>query len=135
MNMLAGSTVRLEPLATHHTEDLFTELGNDVEAWRCMLVTTPSSLDAIAAIVNRYLDEHKIGIREPFAVIHLDSGRTTDNFNNRSQAAIERLGAKFEGVLRSHKIRPDGTLRDTVYYSIVKAEWPAVKVQLEHMLT
>ncbi len=47
--------------------------------------------------------------------------------NMQSRAAIERLGAKQDGVLRHHRRMPDGTLRDTVVYSIVQAEWPAVR--------
>ena len=51
----------------------------------------------------------------------------TDNNNTRSQAAIAKLGAKREGVFRSHMIRADGTLRDTVYFSIIAEEWPGVR--------
>ncbi len=54
----------------------------------------------------------------------------TDINNIRSQRAIERLGAQREGVFRNHMIRPDGSLRDTVYYSIVPAEWPIVEQRL-----
>ncbi|WP_423973504.1 GNAT family N-acetyltransferase [Kingella oralis] len=54
----------------------------------------------------------------------------TDSLNTRSQAAIERLGAKKDGVLRCHKIRKDGTLRDTVAYSMLREEWAGVKVAL-----
>lgn len=50
----------------------------------------------------------------------------TDAYNQDSQRAIERLGAKREGVLRAHKRRPDGSLRDTVCYSILAREWPDV---------
>ena len=59
----------------------------------------------------------------------------TDLRNERSQRAIERIGAVREGVLRNHMIRPDGTPRDSVYYSIIDREWPAVKARLEAMLT
>ncbi|MCF7688406.1 MAG: GNAT family N-acetyltransferase [Cephaloticoccus sp.] len=58
----------------------------------------------------------------------------TDGRNLRSQAAIERLGAVKEGVLRQHMVMPDGHVRDTVMYSIVTAEWPAVKTRLQHWL-
>lgn len=54
----------------------------------------------------------------------------TDWFNQRSQKAIERLGAKRDGVLRSHMILPDGRVRDTVVYSILKHEWAGVKANL-----
>ena len=58
-------------------------------------------------------------------------GLRTDNFNFRSQRAIEGLGAKKDGVLRHHAARRDGTVRDTVMYSILAEEWPDVKRHLE----
>jgi len=54
----------------------------------------------------------------------------TDIRNVRSQAAIERLGAVREGVLRHHRLRPDGSWRDTVQYSMLSAEWPAARARL-----
>jgi RimJ/RimL family protein N-acetyltransferase len=57
-------------------------------------------------------------------------GLRTDNFNFRSQRAIEALGAKRDGVLRHHHARRDGTVRDSVMYSILSAEWPDVKRHL-----
>ncbi len=54
--------------------------------------------------------------------------------NRQSRAAIERLGAKLDGVLRNHRIMPNGTLRDTCVYSIVAAEWPAVRAGLQERL-
>lgn len=59
----------------------------------------------------------------------------TDIRNLRSQAAIKKLGAVYEGTLRNQRIRPDGTLRDTVLFSIVDREWPAVKAALEARLS
>ena len=58
-------------------------------------------------------------------------GLRTDNFNFRSQKAIEGLGAKKDGVLRHHQARRDGTVRDSVMYSILKEEWRDVKRHLE----
>lgn len=58
----------------------------------------------------------------------------TDLRNVRSQKAIERIGAKKEGVLRNHMILPDGRYRDSVFYSILDWEWPQVKRDLEAML-
>jgi RimJ/RimL family protein N-acetyltransferase len=58
----------------------------------------------------------------------------TDGRNLRSQAAIERLGAQREGTLRRHVRLPDGFIRDTVYFSILAEEWPAVKARLEGRL-
>ena len=54
--------------------------------------------------------------------------------NERSRAAMERLGAKFEGTLRRHAMRETGEWRDTVYYSILADEWPAVKSRLEELM-
>jgi N-acetyltransferase len=61
-------------------------------------------------------------------------GFRTDNFNHASQAAIERLGAKKDGVIRHHAIRRDGTVRDTVVYSIVRGEWPEIRAHLDYLL-
>jgi RimJ/RimL family protein N-acetyltransferase len=61
-------------------------------------------------------------------------GLRTDNFNHTSQAAIERLGAKKDGVIRHHAPRRDGTVRDTVMYSIVRGEWPEIRAQLRYKL-
>jgi RimJ/RimL family protein N-acetyltransferase len=61
-------------------------------------------------------------------------GWRTDNFNFASQAAIERLGAKKDGVIRGHAVRRDGTIRDTVMYSLRSGEWPEVKAQLLYLL-
>lgn len=61
-------------------------------------------------------------------------GWRTDNFNFASQAAIERLGARKDGVIRGHALRRDGTIRDTVIYSLRSGEWPEVKAQLLHSL-
>lgn len=58
----------------------------------------------------------------------------TDWFNRASRAAIERLGAKCDGVLRNHTIMADGRVRDTVCYSIIANEWPGVRQQLEFLL-
>ncbi|MFE2290883.1 GNAT family N-acetyltransferase [Streptomyces sp. NPDC059452] len=54
----------------------------------------------------------------------------TDHRNERSQAAIARLGATREGVLRRHRLRPDGSWRDSVYFSLLADEWPAAKTRL-----
>lgn len=61
-------------------------------------------------------------------------GWRTDNFNHASQRAIERLGARKDGVIRGHALRRDGTIRDTVMYSLRRGEWPEVKAQLLYLL-
>ena len=190
MDTLVGSVVRLEPLVPHHSEELFTLLGNDDEAWRWMMVTTPRSVGDLSAIVDRYLNDFILGTREPYAVVHVETQKTigmtsfmdisehdrtleigstiyarefwrtavntesklllltqafevknfsrvtlkTDGDNKRSQAAILRIGGKYEGTLRSHRMRADGTSRDSMYYSILNTEWPQVKVALQGAL-
>ncbi|MBT0571763.1 GNAT family N-acetyltransferase [Curvibacter sp. CHRR-16] len=61
-------------------------------------------------------------------------GWRTDNYNHASQAAIERLGAKKDGVIRGHTLRRDGTIRDTVMYSMTHGEWPEAKAHLLYLL-
>ena len=58
----------------------------------------------------------------------------THFFNHQSRRAIERLGAKLDGILRNHRRSSDGTLRDTCVYSIIASEWPAVRSHLRHQL-
>ena len=60
-------------------------------------------------------------------------GWRTDNFNHASQQAIERLGARKDGIIRGHALRRDGTIRDTVMYSLRSGEWPEVKAQLLYL--
>jgi RimJ/RimL family protein N-acetyltransferase len=58
----------------------------------------------------------------------------THFFNHASRRAIERLGAKQDGILRSHQVAPNGSLRDTVVFSIITSEWPAVRAHLNYQL-
>ncbi len=58
----------------------------------------------------------------------------TDSRNQRSQRAIERIGAVREGLLRNHMILEDGVIRHSIYYSILETEWPAIKTRLEEKL-
>ncbi|GEO15732.1 hypothetical protein MAE02_34280 [Microvirga aerophila] len=58
----------------------------------------------------------------------------THRLNDQSRAAIERLGAKLDGILRQHMIMPDGHVRDTVVYSIIRDEWPDVKDGLQRRM-
>jgi RimJ/RimL family protein N-acetyltransferase len=59
----------------------------------------------------------------------------THFFNHQSRKGIERLGAKLDGILRSHMVMSDGTLRDTCVYSIIAPEWPTVKAHLNYQLS
>ncbi len=65
---------------------------------------------------------------EDWGAVRVELG--TDSNNAHSQRAILRLGAKFEGKLRNYGIRPDGTVRDAMLYSIINSEWPEVKSKL-----
>ncbi|MEO8510883.1 MAG: GNAT family protein [Chloroflexota bacterium] len=186
--VLAGSFVRLEPLAESHRADLEAAVGEDAEAVRLGAgLFVQSGWDA-------WYDEAAAGTAEgryvTWATIALDSGRAvgstrfgdidvpserleigwtflaasrwrtalnseakllqlryafddlgagrvalkTDGRNERSQLAIERLGGVREGVLRRHMRLPDGFIRDTVYYSILRDEWPAVRARLEERI-
>lgn len=58
----------------------------------------------------------------------------TDSQNAQSRAAIERIGASFEGILRNHLIRRDGSYRHSALYSITEEQWPAIKAQIENLL-
>jgi RimJ/RimL family protein N-acetyltransferase len=62
-------------------------------------------------------------------------GWRTDNFNIASQRAIERLGARKDGVIRGNVLRRDGTIRDTVMYSLHRGEWPEVRSHLNYLLS
>jgi RimJ/RimL family protein N-acetyltransferase len=74
-------------------------------------------------------------LRHAFEVLGCQTvGWRTDNFNHRSQRAIERLGAKKDGVIRGHALRRDGTVRDTVMYSLSAGEWPEVRAHLQYLL-
>lgn len=70
-------------------------------------------------------------LRHAFEALNVIAvGFTTSTYNHASRKAIERIGAKLDGILRNHSILPDGTLRDTCYYSIIENEWPPVKRNL-----
>lgn len=73
-----------------------------------------------------------------YAFDDLGAGRVTlktDALNTRSQAAIRKLGCAYDGTLRHARRRPDGSIRDTAYFSMLAAEWPAAKDLLEHRLS
>jgi len=74
-------------------------------------------------------------LQHAFEACHVIAVQLCTHWHNRqSRAAIERLGAKQDGVLRNHRLGPDGTLRDTVIYSILPHEWPTVKRGLQARL-
>ena len=187
--VLQGPHARLEPLATHHHDELVQAVC-DGELWNLWYTFIPTP-DRMQDEIERRLQLQAQGSMVPFAVIDPASGKAvgmttymnidrahrrveigstwyrrsvqrsalntqckrlllshafdtlnciavefrTHWFNHDSRNAIERLGAKLDGVLRSHQIAPNGSLRDTVVYSIIASEWPAVRSHLDHQLT
>jgi RimJ/RimL family protein N-acetyltransferase len=115
MNRMVGSTSYLEVAPKRR----IAEIGS-----------TWYSLDVQGTVVNpesKYLLlRHAF---EDWGAIRVQLG--TDIMNVHSQRAIAKLGAKFEGRLRNHGIRLDGSIRDTMLYSIISSEWPTVKKDLE----
>ena len=182
--VLAGQSVRLEPLAREHCAAL-TEAVRDGELWRLWYTSVPAP-DGMMAEIERRLALREAGAMLPFAVVALatrepvgmttymnideanrrvEIGSTwyrksvqrsslntecklmllrhafetldcivvefrTHFFNHQSRRAIERLGAKLDGVLRNNMRMKDGSLRDTCVYSIIASEWPAVRANL-----
>jgi RimJ/RimL family protein N-acetyltransferase len=187
--VLAGRTVRLEPLTEAHVPDLAVA-GHDERIWRFTPYGNIETEEQMRAWVLDLLERQRLGTDLPFAVILLENERAigatryleirpqdraveiggtwygapyqrtavnteckflllrhafetlgcvrvqlkTDLRNVRSQRAIERIGAVNEGLLRNHMILPDGTLRHSVYYSIIDSEWPGVKSMLEQLM-
>jgi len=185
---LAGSRVRLAPLAHEHRDDLAAAV-RDGELWKLWYTSVPEP-EQVGAEIERRLAQQAAGTMIPFAVIDPGSGRCvgmttymnidrsnrrveigstwyarsfqrtglnteakllllthafdtlhciavefrTHIRNQQSRTAIERLGAKFDGILRNHSYARDGTLRDTCVYSIIPAEWPDVRTRLEAFL-
>jgi len=187
---LEGPSVRLEPLASAHTEELRVS-GSDPIIWRWMPTgTAPAEGSGMDDWVAAALLEAEAGERVPFAVIDRASGEVigstsylelrpkhrgleigwtwyarerwgtgvnaackllllehaferagairvefkTDRRNERSRAALAKIGAQFEGVLRNHRILTDGGYRDSAYYSVIDEEWLALRAGLEEQL-
>jgi N-acetyltransferase len=81
-------------------------------------------------------DAKLLQLTRAFEVLHCNAVEFRTHWHNRqSRAAIERLGAKQDGVLRDHQVWKDGTLRDTVVYSILRTEWPAVRSGLQERVS
>jgi RimJ/RimL family protein N-acetyltransferase len=114
-----GMTTYMNVDATHHR----VEIGS---TWyRRRVQRTPLNTEC-----KRLLLGHAFETLECIAVEF-----RTHFFNQQSRRAIERLGAKLDGVLRSHQRASNGTLRDTCVYSIIAAEWPTVRAHLEYQLS
>jgi RimJ/RimL family protein N-acetyltransferase len=191
--VLAGRSIRLEPLAIEHAEGYFLAAGTGEvadEVFRWLKSGPPDSVEAARGQIARALFDRSQGQRLPYVQIdaitdtvagttslyeinpalrtlgigHTWLGRPwwrtganteskllllryafddlgaarvvwhTDIYNERSQAAIARLGATREGVLRKHRIRRDGSWRDSVQYSMTDEDWPGARTRLEERL-
>jgi RimJ/RimL family protein N-acetyltransferase len=186
---LSGRFVELVPLERGHV-DALAHAGRDPRIWEFMKFGPRTTREAMAELVDSYLDRQRMGIDLAFTILrketgvpvgmtrYLDIDRTnqwveiggtwldtdywrtpfnteakflmlthafevervhrvqlkTDIRNTRSAAAIERLGAVKEGVLRDHMVLPSGHVRSSVYYGILAAEWPQVRTHLEEFL-
>jgi RimJ/RimL family protein N-acetyltransferase len=193
MPVLAGSCVRLEPLAMEHAEGYLAAAGVGADAeevFRWMALPPPGTLDDARRQVLDAVAARAAGSRLAYAQIdattdafagttsyydidpnlrtiaigHTWLGRRwwrtvfntesklllmshafdrlgvvrvvwhTDVYNTRSQDAIARLGATREGLLRKHRVRRDGTWRDTVQYAMTDEDWPAAKARMQARL-
>lgn len=186
---LTGKSVRLEPLASKHHDDLVAA-ASDGELWNLWYTLVPEPGGMMAEIERRLALQER-GSMLPFTVIESATGRAagmttymnidaenrrveigstwlrksvqrtavnteckllllshafgtlgciavefrTSSANAQSRRAIERLGAKLDGILRSHALHKNSTLRDTVVYSITAAEWPATQISLQRSLS
>jgi hypothetical protein len=125
---LRGHHATLEPLTKAHLSELI-EAVKDGELWRLWYTSVPAP-DAMAAEIDRRLMlQAKGSILDCIAVEF-----RTGSFNHQSRRAIERLGARLDGILRSHQRYGDGSVRDTYVYSIIAAEWPAARTHLKFQL-
>jgi len=183
---LEGQHVRLVPMTEAHVAGL-AEIGVGHDFWDFMVYGDMNSEQDMRNWVEEILSRAQNGTDQPFAVIHLNSGKVagatrylnimpndrgleiggtwygldfqrtavnteckylllthafetlkcirvqlkTDSRNERSQKAIERIGATKEGILRNHMILPNGRVRHSAYYSIIDSEWAMVKTGLE----
>ena len=143
--------VRLEPLALSH-EDGLRAAAADGELWKLRITSVPEPHET-RAYIETALKMRADGQRKSVQRSHVNTiakllmmghafdqlgcnvvGWRTDNYNFASQRAIERLGAKKDGVIRGHALRRDGTIRDTVMYSMRSGEWPEARAQLLYLL-
>ncbi len=140
---LEGHGVRLEPLSDGH-HDALNAAAADGRLWERWFTAIPPA-DRVeigytwyaARMQRSHVNTACKLLLFEFAFEKVKCrvvGLRTDNFNFRSQRAIEALGAKQDGVIRHHWPRRDGTIRDTVMYSVLAHEWPDVRRHLEFRL-
>ena len=148
--VLENQFVRLEPLDIKHGEALVKCI--DAEMWRGMVAPPPLNVNLmIEYIIGMKSDSAKM----PFAVVsrvtneivgstsfydyapaqkRIELGSTFYSRNERSAGAIKKLGGVYEGTLRSHRIAGDGSIGDTMYFSMLKEEWPRKRKKLEERI-
>jgi hypothetical protein len=135
--VLEGYGVRLEPLDPAHADALVAAAA-DGDLWKLWYVAVADLVPGRAAHwMDAALAGQRAGTMLPWVFDRLGCkvvGFRVDNLNERSQAAMDALGAHKDGVLRHFQARPDGTPRDTHVYSIVAGEWPSVRLRLEERL-
>ncbi len=131
MDALRGQFVLLEPLSRAHLEPMRRLAAGPRETFRWAMVPTP---EMSGAYLDKALAQMERG-EAPFETWRcFRVTLKTDERNARSRRAIERLGAHFDGVLRAYQAGADGVPRNTAYYTILAAEWPAVKSALQAKL-
>jgi len=131
---LAARGLKLVPLTLDHEMGLRAAAA-DGELWKLRITSVPAP-DATRAYIDTALKSREEGHRFAFDALSCNVvGWRTDNFNTASQRAIERLGAKKDGVIRGNALRRDGTIRDTVMYSLSRGEWPEVRAHLNDLLS
>ena len=148
---LSGQLVTLEPLSAAHHDELV-EAVQDGRLWELWYTSVPAP-EAMAADIAARLAQQAAGTMLPAQRTGINAESKllllthafdvlgclavefrTHWHNQQSRGAVARLGAKQDGVLRNHRRMPDGSLRDTVVFSIVDSEWPAVRAGLQHRL-
>ena len=122
---MEGHLVAVEPLGREHDEGLYAA-GHDREAWTYL----PASPD-----VHQTREGFHRWMQEAFEQLRCERVELKcDARNARSRAAMEALPAQFEGIHRRHRALPDGSWRDTAWYSVIAPEWPGVRAQLRERL-
>ena len=141
---LTGRFVRLEPLATAHV-DALAGIASEPSLWTWFAgrLNDRASLEAFVADALAAAAQRTAANTEAkyLMLSHaFDTLRATrvelkaHSRNEKPRRAIERIGAQFEGIHRKHMLQPDGSRRDSAWYSIIDDDWPAVKARLEAML-
>jgi len=121
--VISGKHVRLEPMTEAHIPGL-AEIGIGHDFWKYMLYGDMNTECKYLLFSHAF---------ETLGAIRVQL--KTDSRNERSQKAMERIGAKKEGTLRNHMILQGGYFRHSVFYSVIDTEWPDVKKNLEEMMS